>query len=513
MKLRDLSRRIREEDRPDISFALQGGMELSDINTDWLADFPETVYIANSQSVIFGKVQKETLLYLIARQREFQFRQILDSMNDGVIAVDETGRIFYANPAYVSILGVPLRRIMGKRIQSIEPTSLLSQTVEKKIPLTSEKQIIPSIKKYVSLRAVPLWDGETFLGAVSIFQDVTKLHRLGQEVQQMSDIVDEYSHRIRSQEIAEKMRITSYNKAFQTLIQKVATVALTDVPMLIQGESGTGKSAMAYYLHQCSGRREKPFLVMNCAAIPQNMMESELFGDNERPGKLMLADGGTLFLDEVEELTLPAQSRLLHYIGQNRDNNIGERTAALPDTRIIASAGQALEPLVDTKHFRRELFFQLSTIAVTLPPLRERRDDIIPLANQFLSDYNEKYHRDVMFSSQVYQDLQKYDWPGNLQELKSYVERVVILSDNGLPIIELSCDQKDAQAEGAEDDWKKLRDRPLAEQMQEFEQRVIRETLKACGGNRTEAMRRLGLSRRTFYRKCEKLEGPPSAKK
>ena len=106
MKLRDLSRRIREEDRPDISFALQGGMELSDINTDWLADFPETVYIANSQSVIFGKVQKETLLYLIARQREFQFRQILDSMNDGVIAVDETGRIFYANPAYVSILGV-----------------------------------------------------------------------------------------------------------------------------------------------------------------------------------------------------------------------------------------------------------------------------------------------------------------------------------------------------------------------------------------------------------------------
>ena len=491
MKLRDLSRRIREEDRPDISFALQGGMELSDINTDWLADFPETVYIANSQSVIFGKVQKETLLYLIARQREFQFRQILDSMNDGVIAVDETGRIFYANPAYVSILGVPLRRIMGKRIQSIEPTSLLSQTVEKKIPLTSEKQIIPSIKKYVSLRAVPLWDGETFLGAVSIFQDVTKLHRLGQEVQQMSDIVDEYSHRIRSQEIAEKMRITSYNKAFQTLIQKVATVALTDVPMLIQGESGTGKSAMAYYLHQCSGRREKPFLVMNCAAIPQNMMESELFGDNERPGKLMLADGGTLFLDEVEELTLPAQSRLLYYIGQNRDNNIGERTAALPDTRIIASAGQALEPLVDTKHFRRELFFQLSTIAVTLPPLRERRDDIIPLANQ---------------------DLQKYDWPGNLQELKSYVERAVILSDNGLPIVELPCDQKDAQAEGAEDDWK-LRDRPLAEQMQEFEQRVIRETLKACGGNRTEAMRRLGLSRRTFYRKCKKLEGPPSAKK
>lgn len=176
MKLRDLSRRIREEDRPDISFALQGGMELSDINTDWLADFPETVYIANSQSVIFGKVQKETLLYLIARQREFQFRQILDSMNDGVIAVDETGRIFYANPAYVSILGVPLRRIMGKRIQSIEPTSLLSQTVEKKIPLTSENRSYPLSKVCFST-------GSSFVGWRNIFGCGLDLSRCDQAPQ------------------------------------------------------------------------------------------------------------------------------------------------------------------------------------------------------------------------------------------------------------------------------------------------------------------------------------------
>ena len=512
MKLRDISRRIREGDQPNFAFALQGGLELSDIQTELLADFPETVYIANSQSFIFGKVQKETLLYLIDRQRAFRFQQILDSMNDGVIAVDETGRIFYANPAYVSILGVPLRRIMGKRIQSIEPASLLSQTVEKKIPLTSEKQLISSIKKYVSLRAVPLWNGETFLGAVSIFQDVTRLHRLDQEVQQMSSIVDEYSHRIRSQEIAEKMGIASYNKAFQTTIQKAATVALTDVPLLIRGESGTGKNAMAYYLHQCSGRREKPFIVVNCAAVPKEMMESELFGGSDRPGKLALADGGTLFLDEVEELTLPAQSRLLYYMKQDGGMEIGGGDAPLPNARIIASTSQPLEPLVEERRFRRELFFRLNTIMIDLPPLRERRDDIIPLANQFLSACNEKYHRSVLFSSQVYQELQKYDWPGNLQELKSYVERAVILADDSLPIIQWFGGQQDAPPEtaGAEPG---LSGRPLAEQVREFERQVVRETLKACGGNRTEAMKRLGLSRRTFYRKCGALSGTGSAKK
>ena len=505
MKLRDFSRRISSEDQPDFTYTIQGSQDLADLSAEQLADFPETVYIANSQEVVFGKVQKETLLYLLGCQQKFRFQQILDSMNDGVIAVDAAGRIFYANPAYTSVLGVPLRRILGRFIQDVEPGSLLNQALLKRTSFTSEKQLIPSIKKYVSLRAVPLWNGETFLGAVSIFQDVTRLHRLDQEVQQMSSIVDEYSHRIRSQEIAEKMGIASYNKAFQTTIQKAATVALTDVPLLIRGESGTGKNAMAYYLHQCSGRREKPFIVVNCAAVPKEMMESELFGGSDRPGKLALADGGTLFLDEVEELTLSAQSRLLYYMKQDGGMEVGGGDASLPNARIIASTSQPLEPLVEERRFRRELFFRLNTIIIDLPPLRERRDDIIPLANQFLSACNEKYHRSVLFSSQVYQKLQKYDWPGNLQELKSYVERAVILADDSLPIIQWFGGQQDAPSEaaGAEPG---LSGRPLAEQVRKFERQVVRETLKACGGNRTEAMKQLGLSRRTFYRKCAELD-------
>lgn len=506
MKLRELSRRIRPEDQPDFTYVLQGGQDLSELTAESLAEFPDTIYIANSQGSLYGKVYKETLLYLLERHGSFRFQQILDSMNDGVIAVDADGRIFYANPSYVSVLGVPLRRILGKFIQDVEPGSLLNQALLKRTPFSSEKQLIPSIKKYVSLRTFPLWDGEVFLGAVSIFRDVTRLHQLNQEMRQMSGIVDEYSQRIRSQETAEKLGITSYNKSLRTTIQKAATVALTDVPLLICGESGTGKNAMAHYLHQCSSRREKPLIVVNCAAVPANMAEEELFGDEvrQRPGKYALADGGTLFLDEIEELPLAAQSRLLYLLQQDGMPAASDKEERGPDVRLIVSASQPLEPLVQEKRFRKELFFRLNTITVTLPPLRERRDDIVPMANRFLSQCNAKYHRNVSFSSQIYQELQKYSWPGNLRELKSYVERAVILADDSLPILERTQERQ----EGGGDQWTPSgphSGEPLADQVRAFEAEVIRQTLQSCGGNRTEAMKRLGVSRRTFYRKCAEL--------
>lgn len=518
MKLRDFSRRIHAEEQPNFDYTLQGGQDLTELTEEKLEDYPETIYIANSQSVVFGKVEKETLIYLLRRQQDFKFEQVLDSMNDGVIAVDAAGRIFYANPAYFSLLGVPLRRILGRFIQDVEPGSLLNQTLLKRTAVSSEKQLIPSIKKYVSLRAFPLWDGEIFQGAVSIFRDVTKLHRLDQKVRHMSGIVDEYSQRIRSQEAAENLGISSYNRNFQNTVQKAATVALTDVPLLISGESGTGKTVMARYLHQCSSRREKPFIMVNCAAVPENMIEEELFGsagviqNGAKQGKCALADGGTLFLDEIGELPLSVQYRLLYLLQQDGMDPMGDNGEPAPDVRLIASASQPLDAMVREKKFRKELFFRLNTITVSIPPLRERPDDIIPMANRFLSECNEKYHRNVIFSSQTYQDLQRYSWPGNLRELKSYVERAVILADSSLPVIERS-EKRTPADEEPHVTRRRLSDEPLESQVRAFEADVLRETLRACGGNRTAAMEKLGVSRRTFYRKCAELGVPLSDKK
>ena len=513
MKLRDFSRRVPEEERMNAAGALQGGVDLTELTAETLADLPDTIYIANSQRVVYGKVQKETLLYLLDYQQRFRFQQILDSMNDGVIAVDGNGRIFYANPAYTDILGVPLRRVLGRKLQDVEPDSILQRTVKQREPLSSKKQLISSLHKYVSLRTFPLWDGERFLGAVSIFRDITRLHQLNQEMRQMSGIVDEYTQRIRSQETAEKMGLLSYNKSFQTVIQKAATVALTDVPLLLRGESGTGKNALAHYLHQCSRRRDKPLVVVNCAAVPADLIESVLFGSREEPGKLQVADGGTLFLAEVTELPPSAQSRLLYALQQDTlAGGENGRGSTAPDVRLIASTSQPLEPMVREERFRKELFYKLNTITIALPPLRDRPDDILPLANRFLSLYNEKYHRDITFSAETYQALQRYSWPGNLRELESYVERAVILGDSGLPIAERAEQQTVDQTERRAGTRPNGRE-PLAEQLRTFETEVIRMALAECQGNRTAAMAQLGLSRRTFYRKCAELGILESAKK
>lgn len=160
--------------------------------------------------------------------------------------------------------------------------------------------------------------------------------------------------------------------------------------------------------------------------------------------------------------------------------------------------------MVEERRFRRELFFRLNTITITMPPLRERRDDIIPLANQFLSACNEKYHKDVMLSARIYHELQVYDWPGNLQELKSYVERAVILSDSDLPVMERE-ERREAPEKEPAGSAEAVSDRTLSEQLRDFERSVMRKALDACGGNKTKAMERLGLSRRTFYRKYAEL--------
>lgn len=504
MELRNFSRRVHAGDQPDFAHTLQGDLNLAELSAEKLADFPDTIYITNSQAVVYGKIQKKTLLYLLDKQQRFSFQQILDSMNDGVIVVDEDGRIFYANPAYTDTLGVPLRRVLGRRIQDVEPDSLLQKTVEQREAFSSQKQMIPSLHKYVSLRTFPLWDREHFLGAVSIFRDITRLHQLDQEMRQMSGVVDEYTQRIRSQETAEKLGLLSYDKDFQTTIQRAATVALTDVPLLLLGESGTGKNALAHYLHQCSRRREKPLVVVNCAAVPENLIEEVLFGSREEQGKLQVADGGTLFLAEIAELPLSAQTRLLYVLQQDVLTGEEDRAGGMPDVRLIVSTSRPLEPLVQEGAFRKELFYKLNTITITLPPLRERPDDILPLANRFLSLYNEKYHRDISFPPQTYQALQRYSWPGNLRELESYVQRAVILSADGLPITEWMKQPPPDQGE-QEEGIRPSGSAPLAEQVQVFEAAVIRTALTQCGNNRTSAMERLGLSRRTFYRKCAEL--------
>lgn len=512
MILRNIMQPVRNTDEKG-KMCLPVTQAVDELDPAALENYPEQIYVIDEKGDIIGELSKEMLVFLSYQQNLRTFSEILGAIHDGVVVVDARGRICYANPAYTTILGVPLRRIMGRQIQNIEPDSLLNQVLQNRKTIESPKQLILSLGKYVSLRAFPIYHEGTFQGAASIFRDITELQQLNREVQQMTGIVNEYSLRLQSQEALDSLGIISRDKQLQTSIQQATVAAKTDVPILLRGESGTGKDMMAEYLHRCSSRKDKAFIVVNCAAIPESLMESELFGyeggsftgasKEGKKGKFELADGGTLFLDEIGDMPLMMQSKLLRILQQGELEKIGRQKNIPVDVRIIAATNQPLEQMIREKRFRQDLFFRINTVMITLPPLRERPGDILPLTNYFLQEFNKKYKKNVTFSAETYHRIRTRDWLGNVRELKSYVERSVILSDesvwddDGRTLSPLAAPRTHGEIQEEAG--------TLDEQVRACERKAITAALERCGGNRTKAMQALGLSRRTFYRKCAEL--------
>lgn len=492
MQLQSFMRCLRESEwiKGDAhQYALAGELQAAELDPAELQDFPETIYIRNKRDYLVGSIQRDLLLYLIRSAQTSVPLQILDAIHDGIIAVDAEGRIYYANEAYTTVLGVPLRRVLGRYIQKIEPNALLVRALDERTVQTSAKQMVPSVNKYVSLQAIPLWDGNTFLGAVSIFRDVTELHQLNREIHQMTGIVDEYSRRLQEYEVSMDLHLASRDREFQKVIRQSAMTARANISVLLSGELGVGKNVIARYIHRCSPRREKPFLSVNCSAATEDLLEEELLGKSGEPGKLELAQDGTLYLDEIGDMPPHAQARLQRALEQKRN------------CRIISSSSQDLGGLVREKKFRQDLFFRISAITLHIPPLRERLDDIVQLANYFLNYYNDKHQKKLMLSAAAYKTLRTYNWPGNVRELRNHIEQLVILGDDTqpLPVILPAAAPQSAQAEA-------IFAGPLDQQLRAFEARAIRAAIDRCGGNRTQAMKELGISRRTFYRKCAELQ-------
>jgi len=301
------------------------------------------------------------------------------------------------------------------------------------------------------------------------------------------------------------------------LIEKVAESSAT---VLIQGESGTGKELAARAIHLLSSRSDKNFVPINCAAIPDDLIESELFGHVKgsftgayanRMGRFEMADKGTLFLDEIGDMKANLQVKLLRVLQSKEFEPVGATKSQKVDVRIIAASNKKLEALVESQDFREDLFYRLSVIPITIPPLRERRDDIPLLIETFLSRFNsEKRHAVTGFSKETLDILCAYDWPGNVRELENLVERLVILKDNGLVAPEdlpekyLSRKppiQAPAVPVGNEFPAAGI---CLNSALEEFENRLILQALERTGGNKKEAAILLNLKRTTLIEKLKK---------
>ena len=300
-------------------------------------------------------------------------------------------------------------------------------------------------------------------------------------------------------------RILGDSPAIKIVLDMIGKVAPTTTPVLIQGESGTGKELVAAEIHSKSDRATKPFIIINCAAIPENLLESELFGHErgaftgavqKKPGQFKLADKGSLFLDEIGELPLSLQAKLLRAIENGEFLPLGSTKPVNVDVRIIAATNSDLEKLSASGGFRKDLYYRLNVFPIRISPLRERNEDILPIARAFLTS---KTVSDEI-SSDVVEMLEGYSWPGNVRELRNVLERAVILS-GGEPIerehIMISGEGPDVGGDG-------LSALVGRKSLEEIERSLIKLALEKTGGNKSKAAGLLGITRRTLYSRMEK---------
>jgi DNA-binding NtrC family response regulator len=292
----------------------------------------------------------------------------------------------------------------------------------------------------------------------------------------------------------------------------IGKVAETDTTVLISGESGTGKELVAEAIHNYSRRKDKPFVVVNCAALPETLLESELFGHEKgaftgaaarKIGRFEMAEGGTIFLDEIGELSQNLQAKLLRVLQDHTFERVGGTETISGDFRVLAATNRDLEATVREKLFREDLFYRLNVVRITVPPLRERRADIVPLAEHFLRLYSEKNELpSVGFSEEAILMLQTYSYPGNVRELENMVERAVLMA-RGRVILPSHFPQRNG-SEGTLASSKMAVDLltlPFHKAVGELEKRLIENAIKLSSGNKTEAANRLQINRRLLYQK------------
>jgi two-component system response regulator HydG len=351
-------------------------------------------------------------------------------------------------------------------------------------------------------------DGK-FLG-ISVARAVQH-RRLRVEVQRLKQALGESS---------ETVRLEGDSPAIKRVMDLVVRVGASEASVLIHGETGTGKELVAHALHAASPRKDGPFVALNCAAVPPNLLESELFGHargaftdarNARQGLFIEASGGTLFLDEIGEMPFDMQAKLLRALQERTVRPVGSNTELPFDARIVTATHRDLENDVRDQRFRQDLFYRINVVRIDVPPLRERGSDVLRLASFFLEKACERSAKGpLQLSPQVAERLLAYDWPGNVRELENCVERAVALARfDQLTLEDLP---EKIRAYRADRFVMSANDANEIVSLDELERRYIVRVIKLLGGNKARAAQLLGLDRRTLYRKLERYEGGPKAR-
>ena len=442
--------------------------------------------------------------------------EILNNIHDVVMVIDCDTTIVYANEAYARILGVPVAKVLGRRLDIIEPKSVAINVLRTGNPYQSGGAYLDSLGIDVVGSSFLLYDDNNIIGCVSIFKNITDVVELNRDLQQTKGVADYLKEQLEQWEhlpLSFKEYVGQNSRVKETLVL-AAKVARTDSTVLILGESGVGKEVLARAVHNSSRRKDMPMIKVNCAAMPEDLIESELFGYEDgaftgakkggKLGKFELAHCGTIFLDEIGDMSLTMQAKLLRVLQEKEFERVGGCKTVKVDIRVIAATNRDLESMIEKGTFRLDLYYRLNIVPLTLIPLRERKDDILALAKTFLEQLSGEVGHELILSPKVVRFFQEYDWPGNIRELQNVLEHASIVC--GGSTIEIQ--HLPARIIPTHEDNFNSNDNPYAvkEILARMEKELILSALDTYNNNRTNAMKALGLSRRVFYDKLLRYE-------
>ena len=442
---------------------------------------------------------------------------ILESSFDGIYVTDGHGRTIRVNKAYERITGIRRRDVLGRTMKQLVRDGFYSESVTLRV-LESKRpeSLMQTVRtgKTVMVTGTPIIDGDEISLVVTSVRDVTELYNLQNQLMREERLRSRYQSELEQirQATDESNQAIVQSKKMKEIYTLAVRLAQVDTTILVQGESGVGKEVFADIVHSRSPRWNKPFIKISCAAIPEQLLESELFGyapasftGASKQGKVGIfesARGGTIFLDEIGEIPLSLQAKLLRVLQAKEVIRVGGRAPVPVDARIIAATNRDLKQMVDQGQYRSDLFFRLNVVPVLIPPLRERMEAIPNLVYHFLERFNRQYGFSKQIEPQVLDKLYAYDWPGNVRELINTIERMVVTAPGELITVgELPQHMQSREQSVAAPE---LLDGSLRATLEEVERRIITEALKKYGSTR-KAAKALGVNQSTVVRKMQRL--------
>ena len=414
-------------------------------------------------------------------------KDVFEYAFDEIFVTDEQGIVVRVNSTCERHYQLAAEELVGKHVKELQkngifyPSATL-EVIEKKRPI----ELVQTTKsgEYLHVRTRPVFDDEGNLRRViSYSRDLTELYQLRQKVEEMDNQLKTYKKELR--ETYEHEGLIFKSLAMQKIVDTIKKVSVVDSTVLVLGETGVGKSRLVRHLHEVSHRKHESFYEINCAALPTNLIESELFGYSggsftgaNREGKkglLESAHKGTLFLDEIGEMPIEIQAKLLQVLQEKTFRPIGGRELKKVDVRIVAATNRDLSEMVKQGTFRKDLYYRLNVIPISIPPLRERTEDILPLIYHYLQHFNKKYGRDVKLAPSTLQMFVGYPWEGNNREIENVIERIVITVDDVVTVEDLPLSMQEVAVEQS--------GQSLYKMLEEVERNIILKAYKTYGSS------------------------------